>query len=130
TSRPLRAMGRKQTTKPGRAGAPQNERRTRASLGEVLSTANRRAHEQANRRGEVRRQKYLWVANAAAGDDEDFETGDWLKRCARWIAAAVLLPLCWVTMWTFLSRFSETHMTQDFWKTSEFWYFATGALVM
>jgi hypothetical protein len=42
----------------------------------------------------------------------------------------VLLPLCWVTTWTLLSRFSEATLNQEFWKTAEFWYFAMGALVM
>lgn len=123
-------MGKKQSSKPVRARALDNQRRTRASFAEVVSSANRRAHEQANRRGDFRSQQYLWVASAAAGENEDFESVEWLKRCARWVIAVILLPLAWVTMWTFLSRFAETRMTQEFWKTQEFWYFATGALVM
>lgn len=100
------------------------------TFAETLSSANRRAHEQANRRGDRRRQKYLWVAHAAAGHDEFEDSPDWLMRLARWGLAAVLLPLCWVTMWTLFSRFPVTRMNQEFWKTPEFWYFATGALVM
>jgi hypothetical protein len=48
----------------------------------------------------------------------------------RWIAGLVLLPLCWVTTWTFLERFSHATLEQGFWQSAEFWYFATGALVM
>ena len=42
----------------------------------------------------------------------------------------MLLPLCWVTTWTFLSRFSQATIYQGFWQSTEFWYFATGALLM
>jgi hypothetical protein len=48
----------------------------------------------------------------------------------RWSLALVLLPFCWVTSWTFLCRFSAAAVDQEFWKTAEFWYFATGSLLM
>ncbi len=111
-----------------------NQRRTRISFAEVLSSANRRAHEQANRRGGNRGKKFVWAAVAAAEEMEEthdaVESGEWLRRLLRWSLALLLLPLCWVTTWTFLSRFSQATVEQDFWKTAEFWYFATGALVM
>jgi hypothetical protein len=107
-----------------------NQRRTRMSFAEVLSSANRRAHEQANRRGGNRGKKFVWAAVAEAEFDDEMESSEWLKRLMRWSLALMLLPLCWVTSWTFLSRFSQAAVNQDFWKTSEFWYFATGALVM
>jgi hypothetical protein len=107
-----------------------NQRRTRSSFAEVLSSANRRAHEQANRRGGNRGKKFVWAAVAEAEFDDDMESAEWLKRLMRWSLALMLLPLCWVTSWTFLSRFSQAAVNQDFWKTAEFWYFATGALVM
>ncbi len=96
----------------------------------MLSSANRRAHEQANRRGGNRGKKFVWAAVAEAEFDDDMESAEWLKRLMRWSLALMLLPLCWVTSWTFLSRFSQAAVNQDFWKTAEFWYFATGALVM
>lgn len=107
-----------------------NQRRTRISFAEVLSSANRRAHEQANRRGGNRGKKFVWAAVAEAEFEEEIESAEWLKRLMRWSLALLLLPLCWVTSWTFLSRFSQAAVEQDFWKTVEFWYFATGALVM
>jgi len=113
------------------AGRPlKNQRRTRMSFAEVLSSANRRAHEQANRRGGNRGKKFVWAAVAESEMDEEMVSIQWLKRLARWCLALLLLPLCWVTSWTFLSRFSHAAVDQDFWKTAEFWYFATGALVM
>lgn len=107
-----------------------NQRRTRASFAEVLSSANRRAHEQANRRGSNRDRKFVWSIMEAAEYDDAVETIEWLRRMSRWALALVLLPICWVTTWTFLARFSHATVDQNFWKTAEFWYFATGALVM
>jgi hypothetical protein len=108
-----------------------NQRRTRISFAEVLSSANQRAHDQANRRGGKRALKSVQAAIAATDIEQDEgEFTEWPRRLLRWTMALVLLPLCWVTTWTFLSRFSQATVYQDFWRTAEFWYFATGALVM
>lgn len=107
-----------------------NQRRTRITFAQVLSVANRRAHEQANRRSGNRGKKYVWAATAATADDEPQETPEWSKRLLRWSLASLLLPLCWVTMWTFLSRFSQATVDPASWQAPEFWYFATGALLM
>lgn len=98
----------------------------------MLSSANQRAHDQANRRSGKRGEKSIWAAVAEVDDelDDGIESAEWLKRLMRWSLALVLLPFCWVTSWTLLSRFSQATVDQDFWKTAEFWYFATGALVM
>ena len=113
------------------AGRPlKNQRRERVSFAQVLSLANRRAHEQANRRGGNRGKKTIWAATATAAGDEHSETPEWTKRLLRWSLASLLLPLCWVTMWTFLSRFSQATVDPASWRTPEFWYFATGALLM
>ena len=106
-----------------------NQRRTRISFSEALSLANRRAHETANRRT-GRRGRMYWAAVADAEYEGADESVRVLKRLMRWVLGTLLLPLCWVTSWTFLSRFSQAAVHQDFWKTAEFWYFATGALVM
>ncbi len=107
-----------------------NQRRARISFAQVLSLANRRAHEQANRRGGNRGKKTIWATTATASGDEHSETPEWTKRLLRWSLASLLLPLCWVTMWTFLSRFSQATVDPASWRTPEFWYFATGALLM
>ena len=107
-----------------------NQRRTRVSLGEALSGANRRAHERANRKGGKRGRKFIWAAVADSELSEEVESAEWQRRLLRWSVALLLLPLCWVTSWTLLSRFSQAAVYQDFWKTAEFWYFATGALLM
>ena len=113
------------------AGRPlKNQRRERVSFAQVLSLANRRAHEQANRRGGNRGKKTIWATTATAAGDEHSETPEWTKRLLRWSLASLLLPLCWVTMWTFLSRFSQATVDTASWRTPEFWYFATGALLM
>ncbi|MEO5916164.1 MAG: hypothetical protein ABIS50_18145 [Luteolibacter sp.] len=116
--------------KPSGRGQAKNQRREPASFAGFFSSANRRAHEQANRRGGKRDKKFVWSVMSTTDFDDGIETAEWLKRVMRWSLALLLLPLCWVTTWTFLSRFSHATLDQDFWRTAEFWYFATGALVM
>ena len=117
-------------SKPASKRPLKNQRREAASFAQVFKSANRRAHEQANRRGGNRERKHIWSVMDAAEYDDSVETAEWLKRMMRWTLALLLLPLCWVTTWTFLSRFSDATVDQHFWRTSEFWYFATGSLVM
>ena len=107
-----------------------NQRRTKLSFAEMLSSANRRAHEQANRRSGRRDLKSVRAVIEATDLDADFGSVEWLRRLTRWLVALLLLPVCWVTMWTLLSRFSHATTEQAFWKAAEFWYFSTGALVM
>jgi hypothetical protein len=107
-----------------------NQRRTRISFAQLLSLANRRAHEQANRRSGRREMKSVRAVIEATDLDEDSSSVEWAKRLLRWLVALLLLPLCWVTTWTFLSRFSQATVEQGFWQTAKFWYFSTGALVM
>lgn len=107
-----------------------NQRRTRISFAEVISSASQRAHEQANRRSGKRELKSVRAAIAATSMEDDAESVEWTRRLMRWLVGMFLLPLCWVTTWTFLSRFSNVTLEQGFWQSSEFWYFATGALLM
>ena len=107
-----------------------NQRRQRLSFAEMLSSANRRAHEQANRRTGRRDLKSVRAVIDATDLTEDSGVVEWTWRLIRWVVALVLLPLCWVTTWTFLSRFSLATVEQGFWQTAKFWYFATGVLVM
>lgn len=107
-----------------------NQRRERISLAEVLSLANRRAHERANRRSGRREMRSVQAAIAATAGHEDAGSVEWTRRMTRWLVGLVLLPLCWVTTWTFLSRFSHAAVERGFWQTAEFWYFALGALSM
>lgn len=107
-----------------------NQRRERISFAEVLSLANRRAHEQANRRSGRREMRSVQAAIAATAVPEDVSPVLWTRRMMRWLVGLVLLPLCWVTTWTFLSRFSHAAVERGFWQTAEFWYFALGALSM
>lgn len=71
------------------------------------------------------------AAIASAWHDEDaVHDLVWWKRPLRWLYGLLLLPLCWVTGWTFLSRFSTATVDGGFWQTAEFWYFAVGILLM
>ncbi len=118
--------------KPTSRRAPANQRRSRSSFAEMVGTANRRAHDTANRRADSRPDKFIWsvIGDAVMDDEVSAESWEGIRRLLRWSLALLLLPLCWVTTWTFLSRFSQATVDQNFWSTAEFWYFATGALVM
>lgn len=107
-----------------------NQRRERISFAAVLSLANRRAHERANRRSGKRELRSVRAAITAAAPAEEGGSVDWTRRMMRWLLALVLWPLCWVTTWTFLSRFSHATLERGFWQTPEFWYFALGVLSM
>lgn len=107
-----------------------NQKRSRVSFSHAISQANRRAHDQANRRSGRRGLKSVRAAIATADMDDDMVSLEWTQRLIRWIIALLLLPSCIVTTWTFLSRFSHATLNQGFWQTHEFWYFATGCLLM
>jgi hypothetical protein len=109
---------------------PTNQRRRRLTFAEALSNANRRAHEQANRRSGRRGLRSVQAAIASTREEDLDPPHPWGQRLTRWLTGLILLPLCWVTTWTLLSRFSHATLVQGFWQSAEFWYFATGALLM
>lgn len=120
-------------SKPKSSRSLTNQRRT--SFAAVLSSASHRAHEQANRRGGKRATKSVWATIAATEIEHEAEPAEWPRRLLRWSLAVALLPLCWVTAWTLLSQFSQAKFSLEnvekaFWLSTEFWYFATGALLM
>lgn len=111
---------------------PPNLRRTRPSFLEAIRDANDRAHDVANRRTDRRAGRSVQAAIAAAapvGDDE-LDAPGWSTRFLRWVVAGMLLPLCWVTLWTLMSQFSHAALEQGFWQTAEFWHFAIGVMLM
>lgn len=122
-------MGNQRTRKSARKPL-ENQRRERISFAEAMSLANRRAHEQANRRSGRREMKSVRAAIDATAMDDHSGSVELGRRLMRWLVAVVLLPLCWVTTWTLLSRFSDTALQEDFWQAAGFWYFAAGVLVM
>lgn len=92
---------------------------------------SRKTREQLKRRNERRGTKSVHVSMAIPADEADVpHAGGLLRRPLRWLLALALLPLCWVTTWTFLSRISHATVERGFWQTAEFWYFALGALSM
>jgi hypothetical protein len=105
-----------------------NQRRERVSFAQVMGSVPQRTHDQVNRRSDSRDKKC--VLTMSDGVDEELDSMAWMNRLFRWCMALLLLPLCWVTSWTFLLRFSHATLDLEFWKTAEFWYFATGSLVM
>jgi len=120
------ASGRKQIRLGSKAGG--NRRRRRPSFSEAVRLAEARARVRANRPANRRSQK--WVHAAIAGTAPLDESPGILLRFGRWTLALLLLPLCGVTSWTFFTQFSSATLDHAFWRSSEFWYFATGGLLM
>jgi hypothetical protein len=124
------ARTRKKQIRLGSMTAGGNRRRRRQTFAEALRRANARAHERTNRRLGQRDLKHVRAAIAGpAFGYEDAPTGT-LTRLGRWMLGLLLLPLCWVTSWTFFTQFSDATLDHGFWKMPAFWYFATGVLLM
>jgi len=112
-------------------------RQPRTSLSEAFRTANARAHERTNRR--LERGDWKSIQASMAATQADFESYEdvpgSLQRIGRWLMAMLLLPVCWVTTWTFLGQFTALSRFTDsayhnFWTTTPAWYFCTGILLM
>lgn len=124
------ARTRKKQIRLGSTTAGGNRRRRRQTFAEALRRANARAHERTNRRLGQRDLKHVRAAIAGpAFGYEDAPAGT-LTRLGRWLLGLLLLPLCWVTSWTFFTQFSDATLDHGFWKMPAFWYFATGVLLM
>lgn len=104
--------------------------RSRPSLREILSSCNQRAHDQANRRTGRRELRSVHAAIAEAAHYDGFDNIHLFQRIYRFLLGLLLLPFCWVTSWTLLSRFSHATLAQGFWQAPSFWYFAVGVLFM
>ncbi|MEP2774763.1 MAG: hypothetical protein ABJQ29_16405 [Luteolibacter sp.] len=91
---------------------------------------SKRSHEKTNRRLPRKQGKAVWATIAIEEIHEDDSAVGFLTHAVRVLLALVLLPICWVTTWTFLRQFSHATVEQGFWQTSQFWYFTVGALVM
>ncbi len=111
------------------APLPSNRRSVNHGLMDTLRNVNRRAHEHANQRSGKRSTKTIQVAIRETDPMfDEFDVG-FAKRVMRRLIAILLLPFCWVTTWTFLTRFWG--MTNEgFWQSREFWYFAMGVVLM
>ena len=72
-------MVKKPRSKSSASRPLKNQRREKVSFAQVLSSANRRAHEQANRRGGKRAEKFVWAAVAAAELEDGVESAEWVQ---------------------------------------------------
>jgi hypothetical protein len=91
-----------------------------------------RAQVSRNRKLERPDRKNVLAAVAASDYANEFEidTPGFLLRVGRWLLGLQLLPLCVVTTVTFFEQFSNATIGHRFWASTEFWYFATGVLMM
>lgn len=114
--------------------AGNTRKRMRPTLQETLKGASDRAHIRANRRiAPPGQRKSIQAAIRATQPLPQFDTeGDvgLLTRMLRWSIGLLLLPISWITTWAFFSRLSHATVHQDFWKTSEFWYFVIGCILL
>ncbi len=115
----------KKTKRPSAPPAPKHE-----SFREMLQSANRRAHDQANRKTGLRELKSVHAAIAESAPDDSVDPVDLLQTLSRFVIGLLLLPVCWITTWTLLSRFSHATLEQGFWQSTSFWYFTIGCLSM
>jgi hypothetical protein len=108
--------------------SPQNRKKPHPGDG-FLSSVQKRSHDKTNRRLHSRGRP-MWAA--LAGEDYSYEedTAGLFTHLIRITLGCLLLPLCWITTWVFLSRFSHATLEQGFWHSQPFWYFAIGALLM
>ncbi|MBG7607618.1 MAG: hypothetical protein IZT59_06285 [Verrucomicrobia bacterium] len=108
-----------------------NRKRNRPEKGEgFLRSVNKRSHDKTNRRLKRGGGKPVWATIAIEDILEDTGETDFSQKLTRLLLVAILLPLCWVTTWTFLKRFSHATVEQGFWQSPQFWYFAVGVLIM
>ena len=122
-------MSQRKTKRTGKSPGNRKKQR-RATAGSFLSSVSKRSHEKTNRRLPRKGGKSVWAAIAMEDiHEEDAEAG-FFTQFVRILLGLVLLPICWVTTWTFLRQFSHATVERGFWQTSQFWYFAVGSLVM
>jgi hypothetical protein len=107
-----------------------NRRRRSPTLTEALARASARAHERTNRRLNQRGLKHVRASIAGTSFGYEDAPAGLLVRMGRWMIGLLLLPLCWITSWTFFSQFSNATLDHGFWRMPAFWYFATGVLLM
>lgn len=106
-----------------------NKQRASVDFLDQLRSCRQRAELISNRPAHQREFKNIQAA-LAEGRDYEIEHLPWSMRLLRWFAALLLLPLCFVTSYTLVGEFSHETMHRGFWYTHEFWFFATGALLM
>lgn len=105
-------------------------RRRRQTFSEALAKANARAHERVNRRLGRHELKHVRAAIAGSAFGYEDPPASLVLRLFRWMCGLLLLPLCWITSWTFFTQFSDATLDHGFWRMPAFWYFATGVLLM
>ncbi len=117
--------GKRKTT--GKRTANRKRARNTEARG-FFESLNRVSHEKTNRRLNSRG-KSVWASIAIEeyAETETVGSGTHLFRAS---LILLLLPLFWITAWTFLMRFSHATVEQGFWQSAQFWYFAVGAITM
>ncbi|MES2995845.1 MAG: hypothetical protein V4733_03450 [Verrucomicrobiota bacterium] len=107
-----------------------NSRRGRLTFRDAFLAADARVRDTTNRRAGKRAARSIRAMTGPMADEAMEFDFTFLKRISSWLTALILLPLCWITSWTLLSRFLTAAENENFWKGEPFWYFTVGALLM
>lgn len=116
-------------------GLENTRRPVKPTLQDTLKGLSDRAHDRANRRiappGQRKSiQAAIQATRPAAFDDDPADDTGILTRITRWLIGLLLMPIAWITTLAFFTRLSHATVHQDFWKTSEFWYFMIGCILL
>ena len=108
-------------------------RSNRKPLSELLRDAHvrsqRRAKE-ANRKRQSRDKRNCKFAAISETAPQELDSLPGFQRLIRWAIAALLFPFCIITTITLFQRVSDPAFFGPFWRSSEFWYFATGFVLI
>ncbi|MGJ8696200.1 MAG: hypothetical protein ACSHYF_07770 [Verrucomicrobiaceae bacterium] len=116
----------KNTRRPRRAHAK------RGSFGDTLKRIDRKVKDMQNVRSGRRAGMTAQAAIAGAANEFAFDEFHlpWTGRILRWLAAFMIMPLCFVTILTLFQRVGDVDFLHHFYKTKEFVCFAVGVGLM
>lgn len=122
-------------TRSGAATKSRNQKRERLHFAEIAEISRLRTERtlRPNRRGSRTQNRSIRAAiDAAVPEYDELACGEVgiVARTARRLLALLLLPLVWLTVWTFFSQFSSVTVERGMWQRHEFWYFSIGVVLM
>ncbi len=106
-----------------------NVSRPNSSFVDQLRAAGLRARLVANQPTSSRSYRHIRATLAESQEFDEMELGLG-SRFLRWIIALLLLPVCLITTYTFVTILSHEELHQSFWRSEEFLFFGIGGALM
>ncbi|MFY7818880.1 MAG: hypothetical protein ACOVRB_11010 [Akkermansiaceae bacterium] len=106
-----------------------NVSRPTSSFVDQLRAAGFRARLVANQPTNSRSFRHIKATLAQQQEFAEMELGLG-SRLIRWLIALVLLPVCLITTYTFVTVLSHEELHQSFWRSEKFLFFGIGSAVM